>query len=98
MTTPRRRVAFVDAAGPSQPAFAQRFEERFGRCPHPYAHLGDEALRAILDAIAEVGRKAGERRRIVRAYMAANPPTRVASRPFFLVSGRGCDWRYEPVG
>jgi branched-chain amino acid transport system substrate-binding protein len=97
MTTVRRRVAFVDPAGPPDAAFVEQFEQRFDRCPHPYAHLAHEAMQWILDAITEVGERAGERRRVVRAYMDAHPPEQAGARPFFLVSGRGCDWRYDPV-
>ena len=93
-----RRVAFVDAAGPPPADFPARFAERFARCPGPYAHVGYGAMRGVMDAIARAGARANVRLEVIRAHRAANPPGEVAARPYFLVSGTGCDLRYVPVG
>jgi branched-chain amino acid transport system substrate-binding protein len=55
--------------------FEQRFEEQYGRAPGPYAAVGYEAMRSMLDAIARAGDRASERQAVIDAYL-NRPPRR----------------------
>jgi ABC-type branched-subunit amino acid transport system substrate-binding protein len=70
----RRRSLLVSAAPEpgSTPAlrdFEQRLRGRLGRDPGPYAALGYEAMRSVLDAIERAGKRAGRRQAVIDAYL-----------------------------
>jgi branched-chain amino acid transport system substrate-binding protein len=76
----RRRAVLVSSAPrprstPGLRRFEQRFEERYGRAPGPYAAVGYEAMRSMLAAIARAGDRASERQAVVDAYL-DSPPRR----------------------
>jgi branched-chain amino acid transport system substrate-binding protein len=64
------RVRYLSSATPAPPVFARDFERAFGRCPGPYAHVGFEAMRRVLDAIRRAGSHAGRRQAVIDAYFA----------------------------
>jgi branched-chain amino acid transport system substrate-binding protein len=47
-------------------AFVTRFRHSFHRSPDPYAAYGYEAMRVVLGAIGRAGRRANDRRRVIR--------------------------------
>jgi branched-chain amino acid transport system substrate-binding protein len=70
----RRRAVLVSAAPepgstPELRAFEARLREAVGREPGPYAALGYEAMRSVLDAIERAGKRAGRRQAVVDAYL-----------------------------
>jgi branched-chain amino acid transport system substrate-binding protein len=74
----RRRAVFVSSAPepgstPELRDFEDRFRERYGRAPGPYAAVGYESMRSVLDAIARAGRDAGRRQAVVDAYLDPAP-------------------------
>jgi branched-chain amino acid transport system substrate-binding protein len=74
LSGPARRSAVLVSSAPepgSTPAlrrFEQRFRERFGRAPGPYAAVGYEAMRSVLAAIARAGERAGWRQAVIDSY------------------------------
>jgi branched-chain amino acid transport system substrate-binding protein len=70
----RRRAVLVSAAPepgstPALREFEARLREALGREPGPYAALGYEAMRSVLDAIARAGKRAGRRQAVIDAYL-----------------------------
>jgi branched-chain amino acid transport system substrate-binding protein len=70
----RRRAVLVSAAPepgstPELRAFEARLREELGRDPGPYAALGYEAMRSVLDAIERAGRRAARRQAIIDTYL-----------------------------
>jgi branched-chain amino acid transport system substrate-binding protein len=69
----RRRAVLVSSAPepgstPALRRFEQAFRARIGRAPGPYAAVGYEAMRSVLDAIARAGDRAGSRQAVIDAY------------------------------
>lgn len=77
---------FLTSAPAPGAAFADRFEERFGRCATRFARLGYDAMRSVVAAIERVGRRARNRRRLADAWLADHRP----ATTFELVRGAGC--------
>ena len=74
--TGRRSAVLVSAApvpGSTEPLrrFEAAFRERFGREPGPYAAIGYEAMRSVLEAISAAGDRGGSRQRVIDTYFGA---------------------------
>jgi len=72
----RRRAVLVSSAPePGSTEQLRRFEaafrERFEHEPGPYAAIGYEAMRSVLEAIAAAGDRAGTRQAVIDAYFGA---------------------------
>jgi branched-chain amino acid transport system substrate-binding protein len=78
----RRRAVFATSAPARDPGFEAAFEQQFGRTPDPYAILGWQAMRRVLEAIADAGPRAHLRRIVIERYFALPP----ASHGFRLIS------------
>jgi branched-chain amino acid transport system substrate-binding protein len=93
-----KRVAAVTAAGPPDPDrdadFISGYKQQFGENPGPYALLGYQAMRGILDAVDAAGKNAGRRQTVIDRYFKSDPVQRAAEAPFWLRTSRG----YEPLG
>jgi branched-chain amino acid transport system substrate-binding protein len=50
--------------------FTRAYRERYGRDPEPYAIYGYEAMRGILQAVADAGNRANRRSAVLRAFFA----------------------------
>jgi branched-chain amino acid transport system substrate-binding protein len=77
-----RRAVFSTSAPKPDRDFDAAFEQRFGRTPDPYAVLGWEAMRRVLQAIADAGPRAHLRRIVIQRYFALPP----AEHGFRLIS------------
>ena len=69
----RRRCAFVTSAPPVDRTFEDAFKAQYGRTPSPYAALGFQAMRRVLDAIEAAGSRARLRRVVAERYFALPP-------------------------
>jgi branched-chain amino acid transport system substrate-binding protein len=78
----RRRAVFATSAPERDADFAAAFKQQFGRTPDPYAILGWEAMRRVLQAIEDAGPRAHLRRIVIERYFALPP----ASHGFRLIS------------
>jgi branched-chain amino acid transport system substrate-binding protein len=72
----RRRAVFVTSAPPPNRDFEAAFAAEFGRRPDPYAVLGWEAVRRVLEAIEAAGPRARLRRVVAARYFALPEPRR----------------------
>jgi branched-chain amino acid transport system substrate-binding protein len=82
---PRRvlsRAVFSTSAPERDASFDAAFKQQFGRTPDPYAVLGWEAMRRVLQAIADAGPRAHLRRIVIERYFALPP----VSHGFRLIS------------
>jgi branched-chain amino acid transport system substrate-binding protein len=55
---------------PAAREFEATFRERFGRAPQPYALFAYEAMRSVLQAVADADRAGNERRAVIDAFFA----------------------------
>ena len=95
----RSRVAFLTSAGPASPAVGRAFEAAYGRAATPWAQVGYEAMRGVLDAIRRAGDRAPSRQALIDAYLAGDPLARAARRPWRLARRTGDGGTlYAPVG
>jgi ABC-type branched-subunit amino acid transport system substrate-binding protein len=88
----RRRSIFVSSAPkPGSTAELRQFESAFkseyARAPGPCAALGYRAMRRVLQAIADAGKRARLRRVVIERYLAL-PPAETAFTAFRLRDGR----------
>jgi ABC-type branched-subunit amino acid transport system substrate-binding protein len=71
----RRRAVLVSSApagdSAADRAFAADFRRRLGRSPGPYAAVGYEAMRSVLDALRRAGNRANVRQQVIDAYLGA---------------------------
>jgi len=74
----RPTLARVDGGGALPAGFAGRFRAAFGREPGTGAERGYRAMRGVLAAIARLGRRGNDRRRVIDAYLGLSSP---ATRP-----------------
>ena len=72
----RKRVRFLTSAGPPSAGLSRTFEQTFGERPGPYAQVGYDAMRRVLDAVRRAGKRADSRQRIISAYLAGGTPRR----------------------
>ncbi len=77
-----RRAVFSTSAPARDATFEAAFKQQFGRTPDPYAILGWEAMRRVLQAISHAGPRAHLRRVVIERYFALPP----VSHGFRLVS------------
>jgi branched-chain amino acid transport system substrate-binding protein len=77
-----RRAVFSTSAPARDASFDDAFKQQYGRTPDPYAVLGYEAMRRVLQAIADAGPRARLRRIVIQRYFALPP----VSHGFRLVS------------
>jgi branched-chain amino acid transport system substrate-binding protein len=68
-----RRAVFATSAPERDPDFTAAFKQQFGRTPDPYAVLGWEAMRRVLQAIEDAGPRAHLRRVVGERYFALAP-------------------------
>jgi branched-chain amino acid transport system substrate-binding protein len=88
----RRRSIFVSSAPkPGSTAelrdFEAAFSDEFGRAPDPYAVLGYRAMRRVLQAISDAGKRARLRRVVIQRYLAL-PPAADGFTAFRVRDGR----------
>jgi branched-chain amino acid transport system substrate-binding protein len=93
----RSRVSFLTSAGPASPRLDRAFRTTFGRAAGPYAQVGYDAMRAVLDTIRRAGKRAQSRQRLIETYFAADPAGRASRRPWRLARRAGGGTVYEPV-
>lgn len=71
---PAAAVTTIVGPPPPGPRLTAAFERRFGRPPGPWAAYGYEAMRRVLRAIDAAGPRGNDRRAVVEAYLALEPP------------------------
>jgi len=71
----RRRAVLVSSAPAASSArdraFQADFRRRLGRSPGPYAAVGYEAMRSVLEALGRAGNRANVRQAVIDAYLSA---------------------------
>jgi hypothetical protein len=80
----RSRVWFITPAGPPSPTLRQAFTRTFGEPAGPYAQIGYDAMRSVLDTIRRAGARAGNREHLIRTYFAGDGAGAAARRPWWL--------------
>ncbi|MBI5107059.1 MAG: branched-chain amino acid ABC transporter substrate-binding protein [Solirubrobacterales bacterium] len=89
LTDPALPPADYGAAGA---AFADRFRQRWGHAPEPYAIFGYEAMAVVLDAVAAAG---PDRQRVIDAFFATRDRDSVLGR--YSIDAHG-DTTLAPYG
>jgi branched-chain amino acid transport system substrate-binding protein len=63
-------TSIAPADGPRARAFVRAYTKRYGREPESYAVYGYEAMKAVLDAVADSGNHGNRRPEVARAFFA----------------------------